>query len=146
MELKAVSFGEELKRERELREISLREISESTKISLRYLEALESNEFEHLPGGVFNRGFVRAYSKFIGIDPESMVDAYLLQENTQVGGEDRRGRSGAPSADGRPRWIWWLLGALVAAAAVYAGWAYWQTSSDPDSPAPATTDAAEEST
>lgn len=78
-----MSFGEELRRERELRQITLREISESTKISLRYLEALERNEFEGLPGGVFNRGFVRAYAQFIGVDPEAMVNAYLLQEQAQ---------------------------------------------------------------
>ena len=45
------SFGEELRRERELRQISLREISESTKINVRYLDALERNDFKHLPGG-----------------------------------------------------------------------------------------------
>jgi len=77
------SFGEELKRERELREISLREISETTKISLRYLEALERNEFGRLPGGVFNKGFVRAYAEYIGVDPETMVNAYLLEERGQ---------------------------------------------------------------
>jgi len=75
-----MSFGEELKRERKLREISLREVSESTKISLRYLEALERNDFDNLPGGVFNRGFVRAYSEFIGVDPEAMVNSYVLEE------------------------------------------------------------------
>jgi cytoskeletal protein RodZ len=75
-----MSFGEELKRERKLREITLREVSESTKISLRYLEALERNDFDNLPGGVFNRGFVRAYSEFIGVDPESMVNSYVLEE------------------------------------------------------------------
>ena len=78
------SFGEELKRERELRQVSLREVSEATKINLRYLEALETNNFEHLPGGVFNRGFVRAYSQFIGIDPDAMVNAYRLEEQAQA--------------------------------------------------------------
>jgi cytoskeleton protein RodZ len=77
------SFGEELKRERELREITLREISEATKINLRYLDALERNDFERLPGGVFNKGFVRAYAEYIGVDPETMVNAYLLQEREQ---------------------------------------------------------------
>ena len=79
------TFGEDLKRERELRKIPLREISESTKINLRYLEALERNDFEHLPGGVFARGFVRAYAQFIGVDPESMVNAYLLELKAQQG-------------------------------------------------------------
>ncbi len=77
------SFGEELRRERELRQIALREVSEATKISLRYLEALEVNEFGDLPGGVFNRGFVRAYAQYIGVDPEAMVNAYLLEEQGQ---------------------------------------------------------------
>lgn len=77
------TFGEELKRERELRNINLREISESTKINLRYLDALERNEFEHLPGGLFNKGFVRAYAQYIGVDPEAMVNAYLLEEQAQ---------------------------------------------------------------
>ena len=77
------SFGETLKRERELRQISLREISEATKINLRYLDALERNDFRHLPGGVFNKGFVRAYAQFIGIDPEAMATAYLDEEQRQ---------------------------------------------------------------
>jgi len=77
------SFGESLKRERELRQISLREISEATKINLRYLDALERNDFRHLPGGVFNKGFVRAYAQFIGIDPEAMATAYLDEEQRQ---------------------------------------------------------------
>jgi cytoskeletal protein RodZ len=78
------SFGEQLRRERELREISLREVSEATKISLRYLQALERNDFEHLPGGLFNKGFVRAYCEFIGVDAESMVNAYLYEAQSQI--------------------------------------------------------------
>jgi cytoskeletal protein RodZ len=77
------SFGETLRRERELRQISLREIAEATKINLRYLDALERDDFRHLPGGVFNKGFVRAYAQFIGIDPETMVMAYLEEEGRQ---------------------------------------------------------------
>jgi len=79
-----MSFGEELRRERELRQISLREVAEATKVNIRYLEAMERNDFAHLPGGVFNRGFVRAYAQFIGVDPEAMVNAYILEERTQT--------------------------------------------------------------
>jgi cytoskeletal protein RodZ len=63
----------------------LREVADATKVNLRYLEALEGNDFEHLPGGVFNRGFVRAYAQFIGVDPDAMVNAYLLEEQAQKG-------------------------------------------------------------
>jgi cytoskeleton protein RodZ len=77
------SFGDELRRERELRRISLREVADATKINLRYLEALERNDFEHLPGGIFNRGFVKAYAQFIGIDAETMVTAYIHEAQNQ---------------------------------------------------------------
>ena len=73
------SFGETLKRERELRDISLRDIADATKINIRYLEALEHNRFEILPGGVFNKGFIRAYARFIGADGEALVDGYLQE-------------------------------------------------------------------
>ena len=49
------AFGDKLKREREMRRITLDEISESTKIPRRYLESLERENFESLPGGVFNK-------------------------------------------------------------------------------------------
>jgi cytoskeleton protein RodZ len=77
------TFGETLKRERELRKITLREVSEATKIGLRHLEALEGNRFDLLPGGLFNKGFIRAYSKFIGLDGEAMVTAYLFDLKSQ---------------------------------------------------------------
>jgi cytoskeletal protein RodZ len=73
------SFGETLRRERELREISLRDIADATKINMRYLEALEHNRFEILPGGVFNKGFIRAYARFIGVNGEALVDGYLQE-------------------------------------------------------------------
>ena len=73
------NFGDTLKRERELRDITLREISDATKINIRYLEALEQNRFESLPGGLFNKGFIRAYSTYIGVDGEAMVNCYLQE-------------------------------------------------------------------
>jgi cytoskeletal protein RodZ len=71
------SFGETLKRERESRHISLREIAETTKINIRHLEALEADRFAALPGGVFNRGFVRAYADYLGIDADGAVRDFL---------------------------------------------------------------------
>ena len=77
------SFGEELRRQRELRSVSLREISDATKINIRFLEALEENDFKHLPGGQFNKGFIRAYARHIGVDGEDMVNAYILEVRRQ---------------------------------------------------------------
>ena len=73
----AMSFGEELRRERVVREISLEEISAATKISLRQLNALEASDLSRLPASTFTRGFIRAYAKHLGIDPEEKVNAYL---------------------------------------------------------------------
>ncbi|MEP6769559.1 MAG: RodZ domain-containing protein [Acidobacteriota bacterium] len=73
----ALAFGEELRRERQIREISLEEISSATKISVRLLTALEEGNLERLPAPAFTRGFIRAYALHIGIAPEEMVNAYL---------------------------------------------------------------------
>jgi len=71
------SFGTHLKEERERRKISLDEISASTKISTRLLHALEDDHFELLPGGIFNKGFIRAYAQYLGLDEEQVISEYL---------------------------------------------------------------------
>jgi cytoskeletal protein RodZ len=72
----AASFGEQLRLAREARGISLREISEQTRISMRYLEAIEADDFKRLPGGIFNRSFIKAYARYIGYDEKAAIDAY----------------------------------------------------------------------
>jgi cytoskeleton protein RodZ len=80
------SFGERIKRERELRGVSLEEIAESTKIGKRNLEALETEDFDKLPGGIFNKGFVRAYAKYLGLDEDQAVTDFLAAENAAATG------------------------------------------------------------
>jgi transcriptional regulator with XRE-family HTH domain len=70
------SFGEELRREREIRGISLKEIADATKISKRFLEAIERNDHSTLPAPVFTRGFVREYARYVGLNAEEMVNRY----------------------------------------------------------------------
>ena len=70
-------FGEKLRRERELRGITLEEVAVATKIGTRNLRALEEEKFSQLPGGIFNKGFVRAYARYVGIDEEQAVGDYL---------------------------------------------------------------------
>lgn len=81
------SLGQELKRERELRGISLEEISSSTKISLRFLEALEDDRLDILPGKFFVKAIICAYAKSIGLEENSILNKYyeesLFKEQAQ---------------------------------------------------------------
>jgi len=79
------TFGEELRREREIRGISLKEIADTTKISKRFLEAIERNDHKTLPAPVFTRGFVREYSRYLGLNAEDIVNRY----NYAAAGDDR---------------------------------------------------------
>jgi cytoskeleton protein RodZ len=85
-----VSFGANLKRERELRGVSLEEISKATKISLRLLEALEADRFDLLPGGIFRKSFIKSYAKYIGLNDEKLVQEYSSTVD---------GASGPPSGE-----------------------------------------------
>jgi len=71
------SFGENLRRERELRGIDLREMADATKISIRFLQAIEQDRVDILPGGIFPRAFVRQYAKYLGLDAERLVAEFV---------------------------------------------------------------------
>ena len=64
---------------REQRGITLREIADTTKLSVRTLEALERDDISRLPGGIFSRGLVRAYAEHIGADPEATVQDFIAR-------------------------------------------------------------------
>ena len=72
----AATIGEQLRLAREGRGIPLREISDQTRISMHYLEAIESNDYRRLPGGIFNRSFVKAYARYVGYDEKEAVEGY----------------------------------------------------------------------
>ena len=71
------SFGERLRKEREQRGITLDDIALTTKIGTRLLRALEEEKFDQLPGGIFNKGFIRAYARHVGIDEEQAIADYM---------------------------------------------------------------------
>ena len=79
-------FGEYLRREREMRGVSLEEISTATKISIRFLQAIENEELSKLPGGIFSRSFVRTYARYLGLDEERVLtDCHLAgQQKPEV--------------------------------------------------------------
>jgi cytoskeletal protein RodZ len=85
----ASSIGEQLRIAREERGIPLREISDQTRISIHYLEAIETNDYKRLPGGIFNRSFVKAYARYVGYDEKDAVEAYTRYMRDQGdSGED----------------------------------------------------------
>ena len=91
------TFGENLKREREMRGVSLEEISTATRIATRFLRAIENEQWEQLPGGVFNRGFVRAVARYLGLDEENIVAEYALARAV-TGRQRSRSWTGRPAA------------------------------------------------
>lgn len=72
-------FGTALKATREAAGRSLRDVADVTKLAVRTLEALERNQIERLPTGIFRRAIVRAYAKEIGLDPEETLKAFLAR-------------------------------------------------------------------
>lgn len=67
----------------------LREISDQTRISIHYLEAIENNDYKRLPGGIFNRSFVKAYARCVGYDEKEAVEGYTryMREQGDTGEE-----------------------------------------------------------
>jgi len=80
--MSSTPFGEHLKRERELRGVSLEEIAAATRISTRFLEALENEQWDRLPGGAFDRGFIRSIARFLGIDEDGLVAEYAYERKS----------------------------------------------------------------
>ncbi len=124
-----VSFGAWLRRQREARDISLREIADSSKISLRYLEAFEQDRFDILPARVFAQGFLREYAKYVGLDPDEVVNHYIASQQEadpeEAAGEDRAEPKRAAASSS-----WWfhvLLVIGVAATLVLAALLAFQT-------------------
>lgn len=76
------TLGEKLRQAREAKGISLGEVAEQTRISPLYIESIDNDDYRGLPGGIFNRGFVRSYAKYVGMDEQEALSDYaaLLYE------------------------------------------------------------------
>jgi cytoskeletal protein RodZ len=107
-----MTLGEKLRQAREERGISLSEVAEQTRISPIYLESIDNDDYRNLPGGIFNRGFVKSYAKYVGVDEqEALLDYSRLQNELEsapaedqqrvyrpeVLTDDRSGSSNAPT-------------------------------------------------
>jgi cytoskeleton protein RodZ len=112
------SFGEGLRREREMRGITLEEISAHTKISIHFLQAIEADDLGKLPGGIYTRNFIRAFARYLGLDEEKVMSEY----HSFAPGRDfdlNRMTSARPVRESRAgTWI----GLLLAAAMLTGGY------------------------
>jgi len=137
----AESIGEKLRLARETRGAALRDISEQTRISMRYLEAIETDDYGRLPGGIFNRSFIRAYAKFIGYDEDQAMEEYARTlRDRGVADEDstpKPYKSLVYTDDGghnRSRFMTFLLALVILAVlslCVWAGLHFYQRSVAP---------------
>jgi cytoskeletal protein RodZ len=115
------NFGERLKRERELREVSMDELTKSTRISTRFVEALENEDWAKLPGGVFGHGFVRTIARYLGLNEEALLGEYDLARAEHLAAAPPKPENRIPSP---PKWLTAvavLLLLLFAAGLFYAG-------------------------
>ncbi len=125
-----MAFGRELQKERERRKISLALIAEHTKVPQRHLLALEKEEFNVLPGGVFSRGILRSYCRYVGLNEEEWLSRLPLAAplETEQGWMEfasnvRRNRV-RTSSQMRMRWWGVLLMLAVLGALSWATWRF----------------------
>ena len=117
-----MAFGADLKRERELRGISLQEISKVTKISIRLLDAIEMDRYDILPEGIFRKSFIKSYARYLGMNEDKILQEYLLatQAASPPTGEERLG--GRNSSLRLSDYVQWLIPALLVILVVGVIW------------------------
>jgi cytoskeletal protein RodZ len=81
----SLTLGEKLRQAREERGISISEIAEQTRISAHYLDCIENDDYRTLPGGIFNKGFVKSYAKYVGISEQEALQDYARLVEQQDG-------------------------------------------------------------
>jgi cytoskeleton protein RodZ len=125
------SFGENLRREREMRGVTLQEISAATKISVRFLKSIENEEFSRLPGGIFSRSFVRAYARYLGLDEDPLLEEY--QQAAKAKADVDLSQFSPPKAFSRPerhsRHALWAV--VIAVGLLALGFTLWRHSHRP---------------
>jgi cytoskeleton protein RodZ len=110
------SLSERLKRERELRGISLQQISEETRIGVRFLQALEDDRIDIIPGEFYRRSYLRAYTRYLGLDEDRALNVYdFSRKERSLPGGANIDSPNAASSPPLPSWVKWA-GAAIAVA------------------------------
>ena len=100
----STTLGEKLRQARETRGVSISEVAEQTRISRLYLECIENDDYRTLPGGIFNKGFVKSFAKFVGVDENEALQDYsalVANQGTPVVEDARTYRSEVMTDDRR---------------------------------------------
>jgi Helix-turn-helix domain len=133
-------IGATLREARNRRKVDLSEVEAAIKIRLRYLQAMENEEWDVLPGGAYTRGFIRTYAIYLGLDGERLADDY--RRRTAPPGGERAPKRVEPVPTGarreRPRIPSGVLVAVVALALVAVAIAIGLASGGGDSSSPST--------
>lgn len=79
----STTLGEKLRQAREARGISISEVAEQTRISALYIKSIEEDDYRTLPGGIFNKGFVKSYARQVGIDEQEALQDYSALVGSQ---------------------------------------------------------------
>lgn len=129
------TLGQELKKLREDRGINLHQISDATHIGVRFLQSIESDTYDILPGGIFNRAFVRKFANYVGMDEEQALALYERQLE-EMGGEEapRNNYLRADEFEEKPPGNSWLLSGimfLLLCAGAYAAAQYFKGQQHP---------------
>lgn len=130
MDATTLALGDRLRRRREERHISLKEVENATSIRMGYLEAIEGGEIKKLPSPIYAQGFIKKYASFLELDGERLLKehAHLLEELTEqhddksdfafgIGTVEVRG-----TAEGESRWKPGLLWIGISSAVVVILW------------------------
>lgn len=130
------TLGEKLRQAREARNYSIRDLADLTRIAPNYLEAIEADNYKILPGGIFNKGFIRSFAKTVGVDEKEAMTDYLNIIAEQTANQPieeestRRYNSSSSMADttGSPlgRLLLTLLVLGLVSAGIYFGVQYLQ--------------------
>jgi cytoskeleton protein RodZ len=141
------SLGEQLRRAREARGVTLREVSEQTRITMRHLEAIEADNYNDLPGGIFNKSFIKSYARHVGFPEARAVELYERAarasgvQTDEVATTPHRSRVYTGEATRSPLVTYGLSAVIVGllALVVYAGLHYYRRNEGAQTAGPAAT-------
>ncbi|HEX2639749.1 MAG TPA: helix-turn-helix domain-containing protein [Pyrinomonadaceae bacterium] len=89
----SLTLGQKLRQAREERGISVGEVSEQTRISPHYIESIENDDYKTLPGGIFNKGFIKSYARYVGFDEQEALGDYsklMASQNEGIAPDEPR--------------------------------------------------------